>query len=157
MQINYCNDSVRRATGGFWYAPSIQNSLQAMDVPPIYAPYGTYGFWPNATVTQNSVLNTPDTSLAPNSGQGNTVASAAIASGFGDAPPASSPAVATATGQSMGPVTLVAPMPSITPSPQVVTATPAPVCNTMDAWVNSNQLLAALGIVGWYLLLGGKR
>lgn len=155
MQINYCNSKVRRATGGFWYAPSIQNSLQAMDVPPIYAPYGTYGFWPNTTVKNQ--LSTDSATLAPNSGQGNTVASSAIASGFGDAPPASTPAVASATGQPLGPVSLVAPMPSITPSPNLVTATPPPACNSMDAWVNSNPMLAALGIVGVFLLLGGKR
>lgn len=155
MQINYCNDSVRRATGGFWYAPSVQNSLQAMDVPPIYAPYGTYGFWPNETVTRR--LSTDSATIAPNSAEGNTVAAAAVASGFGDAPPAASPAVANATGQSLGPVSLVAPMPSITPSPQAVTATPAPVCNSIDSWVSSSPMLAALSIFGVYLLLGGKR
>lgn len=152
MQINYCNSDVRRATAGFWYAPSVQNTIQAMDVPPIYAPYGTYGFWPNSTVT-----TTPDRSIAPNSGKGNDVAAAAIASGFGDAHPASSPAVASATGQSLGPVTLVAPMPSITAPPNAVGATAPPACNSMDSWVNGNPLLAALGIVGVFFLLGGRR
>ena len=159
MQINYCNNKVRRATPGFWYPPNLENSLQAMDVPPIYAPYGTYGFWPNATVRNgNGVLNSPDTSLAPNSAKGNTVAAAAIASGFGDAPPAASPAMAGATGQSMGPITLVAPMPSITPSPQQVSATaPAVPCNSMDSWVIANPTLAALSILGVFFLLGGRR
>ena len=158
MQINYPYSKVRRSTApGFWYPPSIQNSLQAMDTPVVYAPYGTDQFWPNETVNGNSVLNTPDTSLAPNSAQGNTVAAAAIASGFGDAPPAASPAVAIATGQDIGPVSLVAPMPSITPAPNTVAPTPAPACNSLDRWVTSNPMLAAAGIVVFFFLLGGKR
>lgn len=157
MQINYCNNKVRRSTAGFWYAPDIENSLQAMDVPPIYAPYGTYGFWPNSTVTQP--LSTDSATLAPNSAQGNSVAAAAIASGFGDAPPAASPAVATATGQDLGPISLVAPMPSITAPPNAVSPipTPVPACNSMDAWVTANPTLAALGVVAVFFLLGGKR
>ncbi len=150
MQINYCNSDVRRATAGFWYAPSIENSLQAMDVPPIYAPYGTYGFWPNETVT-----NVPDRSIAPNSGQGNSVAASMVAAGFSGTPPAASPAVASATGQEMGPISLVAPMPTITPRQDNVSA--SPVCNPLDTWVASNPLIAALGIVGVYLLLGGHK
>ncbi len=150
MQINYCNSNVRRATAGFWYAPTIQNSLQAQDVPPIYAPYGTDQFWPNATVT-----NVPDRSIAPNSGNGNSVASSMMASGFAGTPPAASPAVAAATGQDMGPISLVAPMPTITPRQDNVAATPA--CNPIDTWVTSNPLMAALGIVGVFLLFGGHK
>lgn len=150
MQINYCNSDVRRATAGFWYAPDIGNSLQAQDVPPIYAPYGTYGFWPNGTVT-----DTPDRSIAPNSGQGNSVAASMIAAGFSGAPPAATPAVASATGQQMGPITLVAPMPTITPRQDNVA--PASTCNPVDAWVTGNPLLAALGIIGVYLMLGGHK
>ena len=161
MQINYCYSDVRRSTApGFMYAPSIENTIQDMMVPPIYAPYGTYGYWPIRTARNgNSVLSKPDTSIAPNSAQGNSVAAAAIASSFGvgDAPPAASPASAQATGQAMGPVTLVAPMPSITPSPNAVAATPAPVCNSVDSWVSQNPMIAALGVLGVFFLMGGRR
>ncbi len=150
MQINYCNSKVRRATAGFWWAPSIGNSLQAQDVPPIYAPYGTPEFWPNSTVTA-----TPDTSIAPNSGQGNSVAASMMAAGFSGTPPAASPAVAAATGQDMGPISLVAPMPTITPRQDNVA--PASTCNPIDTWVTSNPMMAALGIVGVFLLLGGHK
>lgn len=161
MQINYPNEYVRRATASFWWAPSIENSLQAMDTPVVYAPYGTAQFWPNGTVrgpqNGNSVLNVPDTSIAPNSAQGNTVAASAIAQGFGDAPPASSPAAATSTGGTMGPVTLVAPMPSITNSPQNTTPPPPVPCNSVNQWVTQNPMLAALSVLGVYFFLGGHK
>jgi len=160
MQINYCNESVRRSTAGFWYAPRIDNTIQAMDVPPIYAPYGTKYFWPNATVRTQITQTTPDTALvAKNSGKDITVASAVAMNGFGDAsaPPAASPATAAATGQSLGPVSLVAPMPSITAPPNTVAPTPAPVCNSVDSWVSANPMLAALGVVGVFLFFGGHK
>lgn len=160
MQINYPNENVRRSTASFWWVPTIENSLQAMDTPVVYAPYGTAQFWPNGTVrgpqNGNSVLNVPDKSLAPNSAQGNTVAGAAIASGFGDAPPAASPAAATASGQNIGPVSLVAPMPSITASPQAPAPPPIP-CNSVNTWVSENPMLAALSVLGVYFFLGGHK
>ncbi len=159
MQINYPNSRVRRATAEFWYPPSIDNTLRAMDVPPIYAPYGTDQFWPNAIVSMQQ-QTTPDTSIAPNSGKSITVAGSVAMQGFGDASvsPASSPAAASATGQPIGPVSLVAPMPSITPSPQAVTATPPPMpCNPVSQWVTSNPLMAAAVIAGAYYFFGGHK
>lgn len=162
MQINYCNTNFRRATAEFWYPPSIDNTLRAMDVPPIYAPYGTPEFWPNGTIRQTMVQQTtPDTAfLGQNSAQGTTVASAVAMQGFGDpGSPAASPAIAAATGQSMGPATLVAPMPSITPSPQPALPAPLPPvpCNAVSEWVSGNPMLAALAVLGTYLMLGGHK
>ena len=163
MQINYCNEKDRRATApGYAWLPNVENSLRAMDVPPIYAPYGTPEFWTNQIAakyqgSQNAVLNTPDTSISPNSGGGNNVTSAAIAAsyGVGDAP-APSAAVASATGAPLAPASLVATMPSITQSPA---APPPPVapCNPVDSWVSQNSMLAGLGIIAAFLLFGGHR
>lgn len=135
MQINYPNARVRRATPGFWWAPTFENTLQAMDVPPVYAPYGTPGFWPNATVRE----------IAPNSGQKTSVAASALKGLHG----------AVDTGHPLNPISLVAPMPSITPVPASVSDTPA--CNAVSAWASGNPLLAALAVVGTYLFLGGHK
>jgi hypothetical protein len=69
MQINYDNyDDLRSA--GFWNFPQLYNTSQAIDSPPVYAPYGTPGFWQPATVPAAS------SSIAPNSGARNTVGAA---------------------------------------------------------------------------------
>jgi hypothetical protein len=159
MQINYDYGKDRRANanGGFFWLPSYENTLQAMDTPVVYAPYGTPEFWPSEVASlYNPVLNTPDTSIAPSSATG-TVAAASALSGLGDYPPPSSPAAAVATGQPLAPITLVTPMPSITPQPQLASDT-GPVCaNAVDAWVTNNPMLAGLGVLAVYLLLGGRR
>jgi hypothetical protein len=168
MQINYPNEDWRRATAQFWYVPDIQNSIQDMMVPPVYAPYGTIGFWPNAVATKplmfsgsasgvlNTAANNATSGIAPNSGAGTTVASSAVASGLADAPPAASVQSAQFTGNPIGPTSLVAPLPSITQSPS---APPVPVmsCNSTDAWVAQNPMIAALGILGVYVLLRGRK
>lgn len=166
MQINYPNEHVRRSTVGFWYAPDLENSLQAMDVPSIYAPYGTYEYWPNAVAqayqgSQNGVLNIPDNSIAPNSGGGTNVTSAAIAAGFSGAsgaPPAESVGTAASNGAPLSPVTLVAPLPSITQTPTAPTpAITLQQCSTVNSWINQNPMIAAVGILAAYLFLGGMK
>lgn len=162
MQINYPNESVRRATVGFAWNPSIENTVQAMDVPPVYAPYGTPEFWPNRVAmlrgSQNSVLNTKQSGLlAPNTAQNNTVRAAAAVSGLADAQAASTPAAAASGAGAMGPITLVAPMPSITQSPLATTPAPPVPCNGVDTFVSQNPMLAAFGVFAVFLMLGGKR
>jgi hypothetical protein len=176
MQINYENYPYLR-TAGFWNYPQIYNASQEIDVPPIYAPYGTPGFWPDGTRPSLGEVAPPETftftrglptssapmpasasSIAPNSGQNNTVAAAMSASSseyFANLPP--TPAIAAATGTPLAPVSLVSPMPSITAIPNPVTSQPSGFCS-INSWVASNPMLAAAGVFGLFLLLkGGKR
>jgi hypothetical protein len=139
MQINFDNyDDLTSA--GFWNAPQIYNVSQAVENPAIYAPYGTAGFWQPSSVS----------SVAPNSGALNTVrgAMSASSSALRAAIPPATPAIAKQTGQPLAPITLVAPMPSITAVPS---APPAPA--GVGCWINSNPVLAvALGLAGvWFL------
>jgi hypothetical protein len=154
MQINYQNYNDLRSAG-FWNYPQLYNTVQEIDVPPIYAPYGTPGFWQPATVS------TPNNSIAPNSGARNNVGAAfsSASSAMWAAAPPATPAVAAATGQPLAPITLVAPLPSITAIPNPNTPAPAPsgMC-AVNTWVSSNPMLAAGAALGLFLLLsGGKK
>jgi hypothetical protein len=139
MQINFDNyEDLRDA--GFWNAPQLYNASQAVENPAIYAPYGTPGFWQPASAS----------SIAPNSGRINTVrgAMSASSSAARAAIPPATPAIAAATGQPLAPITLVAPMPSITAVPNAI---PGP--SGVGCWVNANPILAvAAGLLGvWFL------
>ena len=140
-----------RSFAGFWNFPQLYNASQEIDAPPIYAPYGTPGFWQPATNPAHS------NSLAPNSGQGYTVGAAmsAASSAIAASPPAT-PAIAAATGQPMAPVTLVSPLPSITAVPNAVATNGGPLCS-LNSWVAANPMLAAAGAFGLFLLLKGGR
>lgn len=163
MQINYDFYDARRSTSpGFWYPPSTANTIQEQNVPVLYAPYGAPGYWQNETASrfkgsQNAVLNKRAQSLAPNTATANNVLSSAIAAGFaglGADSPAASAIAAGVTGQALGPLSLVAPMPSITRSPS---ATQVVTCNPVDSWVSSNPMLAGLAVIGAFLFFGGRR
>ena len=141
MQINF--DNYNDLTyAGFSNAPQIYNASQAVENPAIYAPYGTPGFWQPASVS----------SVAPNSGALNTVRGAMSARSSAlraaSMPPPATPAIAAATGQPLGPITLVAPMPSITAVPNALPGPSGAAC-----WINSNPALAvALSLLGvWFL------
>lgn len=149
MQINYDNyEDLRYAP--YWNAAQIYNASQAVDVPPVYAPYGVPGFW-------KAGIPPYVNPMAPNSGANLTVGAAMMASnspGRNVAPP---PNVKTAiaTGQGIGPISLVSPLPSITAVPNP--ANPQSSCS-FNSWVSQNPGLAALGAFGVFLLLkGGKR
>jgi len=168
MQINYPNSNVRRATAPFWYVPTINNTIQAagLDNPALYSPYGTQWYWPNEIAnryasqfqgSQNNVLNVADNSIAPNSGGGTNVTSAAIASGFSGTPAAGSPGTAAASGAPIGPATLVAPLPSITQSPSAPPPVVQAPCNSVDSWVSQNPMLAGLVVLGAFLFVGHMR
>jgi len=79
--------------------------------------------------------------------------------GAGDnSAPASSPSEAAATGTDMGPITLTAVYPSITPPKTGTVADTATgwLCD-FNLWVQNHALMAAAGLVGLYLLLKPKK
>lgn len=167
MQINFPNRLVRRATAPFFYVPDINNTLMAsnLDNPALYEPYGSWEYWPNRVAEryqgpQNSILALPDKSIAPNSGGGTNVTSAAVASGVSGSSPqpvAASAAVAAATGAPMGPTTLVAPLPSITQSPSAPVIPVQAPCPSVNSWVSQNPMLAGLAVIGAFLFVGHMR
>lgn len=140
MQINYDYEQDRRAfAAGFWNAPDIENSEQAMDVPVIYAPYGLQPYWPDGSTPY---IAPPDASIAPNSAVGITVAGSmsGVANGGNGGTP-------------LTPNMLVAPMPSIVkpPLPQNV---PTATCNISN-WVSNNTGLAVLAAIAVFALTAG--
>jgi hypothetical protein len=143
MQINYEYIEDRRAyAAGFWNPPDIENTAQDMDVPVIYAPYGLPGWWRDGATPY---VAPQDSSLAPNSAQGTTVAGSMSGLGrVGD------------SGTSLTPNTLVAQMPSIvTPkNPQVTYTATCDVSN----WVANNTGLAILAAVAVFAFaVGGSK
>ena len=165
MQINYANYNDLRSAG-FWNYPQLYNAVQDINVPPIYAPYGTPGFWQPATTMglgRLAALPASSASLAPNSGSINTVRGAMMASNsaaMAAQAPASTPDQALATGSPIGPISLVTPMPSITAIPNPAHSPPAPAswCG-WDSWVAANPWWAGLIAVGTFMLIssgGGK-
>jgi hypothetical protein len=154
MQINYANYNELRSAG-FWNFPQIYNASQEIDAPPIYAPYGTPGFWQPATVPAAS------NSIAPNSGQRNTVGAAmSAASSAARAAQAvpSTPDEAIRTGMPLAPISLVSPMPSITAIPNPTSTADSGTLCSVSSWAASNPLLAAGVALGVYFLLsGGKK
>jgi len=132
MQINYDFEQDRRAyAAGFWNAPDIENTEQAMDVPVIYAPYGLQPYWRDGSTP-------PAASIAPNSAAGTTVAGSM--SGLGD------------VGTPLTPTSLVAAMPSIVKPPLPQTTTPA--CE-IAGWVQNNTGLAILAAFAVFALTAG--
>jgi hypothetical protein len=138
MQINYPYLEDRRATATFWNPPAIDNTAQDVDVPPIYAPYGTPTFWRDGATLY---IAPSDSSVAPNSGQGLTVANTGV-SGLGD------------FSDNLAPANLVATMPSIVQpnKPAKSTAT----C-TMANWVLQHTGLALLAALGVFVIASGGR
>ena len=163
MQINYSNYNELRSAG-FWNFPQLYNTSQEIDVPPIYAPYGTPGFWqPATTMGLGRLADAASSSIAPNSGATNTVGaamSAASSAAAASQAPASTPDQAISTGSSIGPISLVSPMPSITAIPNPAQSPPAPSAwCSWDAWVAANPWWAGLIAVGTFMLIssgGGK-
>jgi len=175
MQINYVNDNVRRATAPFWYAPDVENTAQDMDVPPVYAPYPRYGYWPDRAKR----ISPANASIAPNSAQGTTVASSLgdtsvlsggyastpqdtvvtglCVGGYGPGCPApAAPAPVTSIPSSppaLTPRALVAPMPSII-RPLNPPPAPSATCEISD-WVSNNTGLAVLAAVAIFALAHG--
>lgn len=148
MQINFPNSETRRAQAPYWYAPSTDNSLQRTNVPPIYAPYGSYGYWAFG----------PRFILAPNSGDRTNIVRNSFAPGGSDIAPAANVAEAIITGQPVGPITLTSPMPSITP-PRQGSVMPSGDSNCgASSWAAEHPLVA-LGVAGalYLLLRGGRR
>jgi hypothetical protein len=132
MQPNYDYWDERRASApGFMNPPAIDNSIQDVDVPVIYSPYPTAGFWPGYPA-----------SVAPNSAQGTTVANSTL-SALGALHPGISPA------------SLVARMPSIVRPNTPATANAT--CQIAN-WVSGNIGLAILAALGVFALAasGGR-
>ena len=125
-------------------------------VPPVFNTFPTITpdvLVPSTTIVQQTT-NMP--SVAPNSGQGTTVATSALAGLSADAPAAANPDQSIATALPIGPVSLVSPLPSITPPrpDQVTGADPCPISN----WIANNPAVAALSAIGIFLLFaGGKK
>ncbi len=143
MQINYDMYGDRRANASrFMYnIPAIDNSLQEVDVPCLYAPYGTPGWWPQGSTPPSPAA----ASIAPNSGEGISVASAMLngLAGLGDFAPGLTPS------------DLVAPMPSII-APRPSNNTPDTTCQ-ISSWVQNNTGLAVLAAVAVFGLAAGGR
>jgi hypothetical protein len=163
MQINYGYYNDLRSAG-FWNFPQLYNTSQEVDVPPIYAPYGTPGFWqPATTMGLGRLADAASSSIAPNSGSLNTVRGAMTAANsatMAAQTPPSTPDAAISSGQGIGPITLVSPMPSITaiPNPAQTPSAPSGWCS-WDAWVAANPWWAGLVAVGTFMLIssgGGK-
>lgn len=137
MQINLpvpVND--RAGYAPMWYAPNVQNTALDTDVPPIYAPYPTVGYWPPS------------------------IQQAASMSGLGADPAAPTPNAAGA-GQALSPISLVSPLPSIVQPPQTVSADQVPtppmsISCQIGQWVNNNPMWATLAAVGVYYFLSQK-
>ena len=141
MQINYDYLDDRRAySAGFYNAPAVDNTAQDVNVPVIYAPYGTPTFWPDGSTPY---VAPAQASVAPNSGAGTTVASSSL-SGIGT------------LGADLSPSDLVAKYPSIVKPKNPQTVSPSCV---MNSWVNNNLGLAILAAVGVFALAaaGGSK
>ena len=140
MQINYDYWQDRRVfAAGFWNAPDVENSAQDMDVPVIYSPYGTQGFWPDGSTPY---VAPADASVAPNSGKGTNVATAMSGlARIGD------------TGTALTPSTLVAPMPSIVqpPTPQKQASSTCEI----SSWVANNTGWAVLAAIAVFAVAAG--
>ena len=144
MQINYPSTYERDRSGfaPMWFAPNPDADLRDLIVPPIYAPYGTQPFWPPSTAQSAIAM----------SGLGN-----------GSPSPAPTPNAATAPGQSLAPISLVSPMPSITSTPVTSVAsdqmppTPGGWC-AIENWVNQNPGLAAVSaLLVFFAVRGGHK
>lgn len=137
MQINLpvpVND--RAGYAPMWYAPDVVNTTLDTDIPPIYAPYPTYGYWPPS------------------------IQQAAGMSGLAADSPAPTPNAA-AAGMPLSPISLVSPLPSIVQGPQTVAsdqvpAVPMSFSCQVGQWVSNNPMLATGAAVLLYLALSHK-
>ena len=140
MQISYPygTKEMRDAYAPMWYPPMVDSVARDLEVPPVYAPYVTDQFWPNSYVNWHA--------------------------GVGSAP-APTPAAAAVSGQALSPISLVSPMPSITPPSPVSIASntiptptqPSFTCS-LSQWVSANPILATLiGIGAFFAFSGGHK
>ncbi len=156
----YSVNNGRSGEAPMWYVPTPANTLLDMDVPPVTAPYPQCDFYP-PSYCQNIQIPFLNDQPAPNSTAALVQASNQAAAQMAMmATPAPTPAAASITGQSLSPITLVSPMPTITAPPAgsvVSNNIPAPVLPSFECgianWVNSNPLLAALSAVAVYFFV----
>ena len=165
MQINYDFSNRSANSAGFLNWVGIDSVLRDVTNPAVYAPYATSGYWPafpgrsniqNADMVNGGFGNptnlTPLTQLPLPNVHSVTMANLGR---IGDATPAATPEQSVAL--PVGAVSLVSPLPSITPpkQDQVSSVPPVDTC-PISNWIASNQALAAVGAIGIFLLFARR-
>lgn len=142
-----------------WYRGCDLQSPEQNSYDPNTTSYCPPDFSQNSTWSMPGELTMP--SLAPNSGVGTSVATAALnggLAGLGD-PVAGSPGTAQ-DGQSLGPASMAHAVPTIIPPNWNTGNPPAPsIADRLSAWACANPGLAALSLGGVFLIFakGGRR
>ncbi len=145
MQINYpgAYEKDRTMHAPMWYNVNSDAELRDLMVPMVYAPYPMQPFWP------------PSFSGAGIGNGAPTVGTPAAAP---------TPSAAAMMGQSLSPITLKQPLPSITTPPADMVSSmqmppqPSVTWCAVENWVNKNPALAALSAVAvFFIVKGGQR
>lgn len=137
---------------GCMLASPEQNSYDPNTLETCPGSFSQQGTWaePSPLLAMPTVTNM--TSIAPNSGAGTSVATAAVNGGTdGTATVAASPASAQ-PGQALGPASMIQPFPSIIPSWWNNPPQPQTLADRMGQWACQNPALAAVAVAGLFLI-----